>query len=276
MEFGPVHASTVSVGTSLAVRPTSGMLRTAPRAVPEQPVTRHRSHPHPLPAAPSPAPGVAHPAPRLEVVVKADTAGTLEAVVHGLSRLCAEDIELRIIGAGLGEVAKSDVLMATTGSRLVLGFQVPEGSRVEEYAREQGVEIRLYQVIHALLEDAQHLVKSLSPRQPTEQITGRAKVIALFKGSRKGIILGCEVIDGSLAVGMRFRVIDPAGPIHEGRIESLHIGPEAVREARPGQQVGLKIKGFQKARVGDWVECFRAAPPEGPPPWSPRGGLHRA
>ncbi|MEW6487962.1 MAG: hypothetical protein AB1578_08610 [Thermodesulfobacteriota bacterium] len=239
-------------------------------------MTRRHPHHHPRPApAPSPAPAAGPAAPRLEVVVKADTAGTLEAVTQGLSRTTPGDGELRIIGAGLGEVAKSDVLMATTGSRLVLGFQVPVGPRVEEYSREQGVEIRLYQVIYTLLEEARNLLQSLSPKQPVEHIVGRAKVIALFKGSRKGIILGCEVTEGRLAVGERFRVIDPAGPIHEGRIGSLHIGPDAVREARPGQQAGLKIEGFQKARVGDWVECFRVTAPGGPPPWTPRPGVQR-
>jgi translation initiation factor IF-2 len=211
----------------------------------------------------------------LEVVVKADTVGTLEAVTLGLSRTPPEGSELRIIATGLGEVSKSDVLMATTGSRLVLGFQVPVGLRVEEYAREQGVEVRLYQVIYALLEDARNILQSLAPRKPVEHTVGRAKVIALFKGSRKGIILGCEVAEGRLAVGERFRVIDAAGPIHEGTIGSLHIGPDAVREARPGQQVGLKVEGFQKARLGDWVECFRVDAPAGPPRWTPRPGVHR-
>lgn len=257
------------------------MLGPAPTTAPEPPVTRRLPHPHPHqgahPApAPSPAPAGAPAAPRLEVVVKADTAGTLEALIQGLSRTTPGDGELRIISAGLGEVAKSDVLMATTGSRLVLGFQVPVGPRVEGYAREQGVEIRLYQVIYTLLEEARGILESLAPKQPAEHIAGRAKVIALFKGSRKGIILGCEVTQGRLAVGEQFRVIDPAGTIHEGKIGSLHIGADAVGEARSGQQVGLKIEGFQKARVGDWVECFRVTAPGGPPPWTPRPGVHRA
>lgn len=209
------------------------------------------------------------------MVVKADTVGTLEAVSEAISRVSAEGVEVRVIHTGVGEATKSDVLMAATGSRLIMGFQVPTAPRVEEYAREQGVEIRLYEVIYELTGDAERIARSLAPSFPGERVTGRARVIALFKGSRKGAILGCEVQEGVLALGNRFRIIDPAGPVHEGRIDSLHIGPEAVREARPGQQVGLKVEGFRKARVGDWVECFEGVHSEGPPPWSPQGGVRR-
>ncbi|MBE0617301.1 MAG: hypothetical protein IH608_05170, partial [Proteobacteria bacterium] len=211
----------------------------------------------------------------LEVVVKADTTGTLAAVAQGLAGVSTQGTNLRVIHASVGEVAKSDLLMAATGGRLVLGFQVATGPKVEEYAREQGVEVRLYDVIYDLLGDAERIARSLVPRDTGERITGRAKVIALFKSTRKGIILGCEVQEGTLAVGKRYRIIDPAGSIHEGRIESLHVGPDAVREGRRGQQVGLKVEGFRKARRGDWVECFEVIPASGPEPWKPRGGVHR-
>lgn len=236
------------------------------------PRRRPPTHAPPAPAGPSAQVQEAV----LEVVVKADAVGTLEAVVHGLAGVAGGTVALRVIHAAVGEVAKSDVLMAATGSRLVLGFQVPTGPKVEEYAREQGVEVRLYAVIYDLLGDAQQIARSLVPRGDEERITGKAKVIALFKSTRKGVILGCEVQEGTLSLGKRFRVIDPAGPVHEGRIESLHIGPDAVREARPGQQVGLKIEGFRKARIGDWVECFEVTHAAGPAPWSPRGGVRRS
>jgi len=208
-------------------------------------------------------------------VAKAGAAGTLEAVVQGLGELDCRGAQLSVIRAAVRDVAKSDVLMAATGARLVLGFQVPTGPRVEEYARKQGVEVRLYELIYDLLGDADRIVRSLVPPETRERVTAKGKVIALFKSTRKGVILGCEVHEGTLTLGKRFRVIDPAGPVYEGTIESLHVGADAVREARPGQQVGLKIQGFRKARVGDWVECFETVPTESPAPWSPRGGVHR-
>ncbi len=211
----------------------------------------------------------------LEVVLKADAMGSVEAVAQLVAGLHVPGVEIRLIASGVGDITKSDVLMATTGSHMVIGFEVRTGPRVEEQAREQGVEIRLYQVIYDLARELEEIARSLTPRAVQERITGQADVIALFKSTRKGIILGCAVRKGSLAVGKNFRVIDAAGPVYEGVVSSLHVEQETVREARVGQQVGLKIPDFQKARVGDQVECFETLPPSGPPPWSPQGGVAR-
>jgi translation initiation factor IF-2 len=209
----------------------------------------------------------------LELVIKADAVGSVEAVTQCVRGVAVPGVEIRLVESGLGEVTKSDVLMAATSSRLVIGFTVGIGPRVEEYAREQGVEIRLYRVIYEISRDLEEIARSLVPRPPQERITARADVIALFKSTRKGIILGCAVREGVVAVGKHFRVIDAAGPIYEGIVGSLHVGPSAVREARVGQQVGLQILDFQKARVGDLVECFEIASPVGPRPWTPQGGV---
>ena len=84
----------------------------------------------------------------------------------------------------------------------------------------------------------------------------------------------CEVTEGSIALGQKLRIVDPAGEIYRGAVQSLHIGPDAVGRAQRGQQVGLKIEDFQKARVGDWVEAYEPEPADGPAPWCPRGGVY--
>jgi len=211
----------------------------------------------------------------MEVVLKTDTVGSIEAVTQCVAALSIPGVTVRVIQSGAGEVSKSDVLMAATGSRLVIGFNTGIGPRAEDAAREQGVEIRLYEVIYALSEDLENIARRLLPRAEGERVTGRGEVIALFKSTRKGIILGCSVREGTLAVGKPFRVIDPAGTLYEGVIGTLHVGPKAVREARVGQQVGIKILDFQQARVGDLVECFERVRPSGPPPWTPQGGVLR-
>ena len=101
------------------------------------------------------------------------------------------------------------------------------------------------------------------------------KVIELFKSSRKGIILGCEVIEGKLALGNNFRVISAMGPIYTGKIDSLHIEKDAVKVARTGQQVGLRISHFNKAKVGDQIECFKPGRSEVIKPWEPTGKIFR-
>ena len=208
---------------------------------------------------------------KLEFVLKCDTSGCAEAVINAIDILNLPGIEIDIISSGVGAVSKSDIFMAETGSRLILGFNVGLMGQIDHMAMEHGVEIRLYEVIYKLLEDVESIGRSFIPPTVSEEIIGTAKVIALFKSSRKGTILGCEVLSGKLAPGNRFRVIDAMGPVYTGTIESLHIEKDAVREARKGQQVGLKIRDFNKVRIGDLVESFNTAVGERQKPWTPRG-----
>lgn len=213
--------------------------------------------------------------PRLEVVVKADTGGTLEAVTHAVNGAGgAAAAEISVIGRSVGDVTKSDLAMAATGSRLVLGFDVGLPARAEAFAKEQGVEVRLYEVVDHLARDVAQIARSLVVPPAAEKLLCTARVVALFKSTRRGIILGCEVLEGKMAVGMRFRVIDVAGPIYEGVVGSLHIERDEVRHAVPGQKVGLKIADFKQARVGDLVECYEPAR-SAARPWSPRPGAVR-
>ena len=211
---------------------------------------------------------------RLEVVLKADTNGTLEACSAAVAKIRVEGVTIGLIERAVGDVSKTDLSMALTGDHLVLGFDVGALPRVEEFAREHGVEVRLYRVIYHLTRDLEEVARGLVPPREEERLLGQARVIALFKGSRKGIILGCDVLEGRIAQGKHFRVITAAGPVHTGLVESLRIERDPVTEARPGQQVGLKIQDFNKAQIGDLVECFDKAGPARRP-WSPRPGVHR-
>ncbi|NTU60678.1 MAG: hypothetical protein HGA98_06430, partial [Deltaproteobacteria bacterium] len=211
-----------------------------------------------LPGAPvQREPGSAPPV--LKVVLKADTRGTLEAVERALLREAEGGPAVEVIERGVGDVSKNDLAMALTGSRLVLGFDVGVLPRMEEYAREHGVEVRLHDLVDRLARDAAETARALVPPPAEEKIVGQARVVALFKSTRRGMILGCEVLEGRLAVGVPFRVIDPAGPVYQGRVESLHVEESAVRQAKPGQKVGVKISDFKQGRVGDLLECYETA-----------------
>jgi len=211
---------------------------------------------------------------KLEIVLKCDTTGCLEAVIAAVGSSTPPEVEIDIISSGVGAVNKSDIFMAETGSRLILGFNVGIMPQLEQMVVEHNVEIRLYEVIYKLLEDLGSIAGSLIPHEPTENIIGSAKVIALFKSSRKGIILGCEVLKGKLMLGRSFRVLGAMGPLYTGKIESLHIEKDAVREATKGQQVGLKIRNFNKARIGDLVESFQVAETRYDKPWQPQGKIY--
>ena len=212
--------------------------------------------------------------PKLEIVVKCDSVGSLEAVTHALSELVLPEVDVALIHRGLGAVSKSDVLLAETASRLIVGFQVDVLPGMGKVLKEHRVEVRLYEVIYALTNDIKAIAEGMIPSVPQEQIIGSAKVIALFKSTRKGIIMGCKILDGFLSLGQKFRIISAIGPIYTGTIQSLHIGQSVVQKATPGSEVGIKIQDFNKAHLGDLVESFRTLPQK-VRSWEPQGQIIR-
>ncbi len=207
------------------------------------------------------------------VVLKCDSAGTLEAIAASIPSAAPEGVDFTIIHSGIGAVNQSDIFMAETGSRLILGFDVDVAPKVEILSHEHTIEIRLYDVIYRLVDDLKKIGESLLPQENIEEIIGIAKVIALFKSSRKGIILGCEVLKGKLTVGKHFRIISAMGPVYSGIIESLQIEKNVIDTATVGQKVGLKIRNFKKVDIGNLVESYRSKTKERMKSWSPRAGV---
>ena len=215
--------------------------------------------------------------PKLELVLKCDSAGSLEAVREAILAAAPTGMKVNVFHAGIGMVNKSDIFMAESGSRLVVGFGVGVVQKIEPLLTQSGVEVRLYDVIYHLADDVWKIATSLIPQEEeAEKIIGAARVIALFKSSRKGIILGCKVEKGRLALGDHFRLITAMGPAYSGRIGSLHIEKDAVQAAKQGQQVGLKISDFKKASIGDLVESFLPPSKKKNQSWTPQGiVIHR-
>jgi translation initiation factor IF-2 len=211
---------------------------------------------------------------KLEIVLKCDTSGCVEAIISSIISISLPEVEIVIISSGVGSINKSDVFMAETGSKLILGFNVGIMPHIDQIAAEHNIEIRLYDVIYRLLEDVESIGGSLISPKSSEEVIGTAKVIALFKSSRKGIILGCKVLTGKLTLGDSFRVLGAMGQLYAGTIESLHIEKDAVREARKGQQVGLKIRNFNKGRIGDEVESFQPEAGQQIKSWRPQGRIY--
>jgi translation initiation factor IF-2 len=220
-----------------------------------------------------PSQGSSNPEQKLEVVLKTDTVGTQEAIVSAVKAFQIPRVAIEVVHADIGQVSKSDLFLAQTAGRLVIGFNVDVLPKIKELAKDHHVEVRLYDVIYRLLNDLKEIARSLVLREEEERVIGKAKVIALFPGGRRAIILGCQVIEGNLAVGQEFRLISAPGPVYTGIIESLHIEKDAVKEAKAGQQVGLKIENFKRAQIGDLVESFKVERARMPIRWQPRGGV---
>ena len=212
--------------------------------------------------------------PKLEIVVKCDTSGCLEAVNSAIVSLTVPGVEIHIISTGVGAINKSDIFMAATGSRLIVGFNVGLMPQLDQLLLEHNIEIRMYDVVYRLFEDIEGIARSLASHDLSEEMIGSARVIALFKSSRKGIIIGCEVLAGRLQVGKPFRILGAMGPKYTGKIESLHIEKDAVTAAVKGQQVGLKIKDFNRVKVSDLVESYHVTSGDYPKPWQPQGKIY--
>jgi translation initiation factor IF-2 len=221
----------------------------------------------------APKPPAGSKRPKLEIVLKSDSVGSMEALIKAISEITLPEADISIIHSSIGDINKSDLLLAETGSRLVLGFQVDLLPDLENALREHNIEVRLYTVIYDVTADIEAIAETIVPSASEEEIIGSAKVIALFKSTRKGIIIGCEVLRGHLAVGQHFRIITAMGPVYSGHIESIHIEDKAIQKAVPGQRVGIKIKDFNRAKTGDLVESFR--PLRRPPVWEPSGRVIR-
>jgi translation initiation factor IF-2 len=215
------------------------------------------------------------PGPALEIVLRADSDGSLEAAAAGIEHIAVPGVDINVIHRGVGDVTESDILIAETASRLIVGFQTSTLPAVDRRLMAHGVEVRLYSVIYTLTEDLRHIARDMVPTEQEEELLGSARVIALFKSSRRGIIAGCEIQDGHLAVGQTFRIISDVGIVYMGRIESLHIEQNAVNKAVRGQQVGIKIHDFNRVRVGDLVESFRILSSRSKRPWKPEGHVIR-
>lgn len=210
--------------------------------------------------------------PGIDLVLKCDAAGSVEAVSNLVSGLQTPEAHIKIIRSGVGNITKEDLLMALSGSGLVLGFNVEVAPRLEQWVKEHRVEIRLYKVIYRLAEDLAAIAQSMAPIRTEDKILGKCEVIATFKSKKGGVILGCEVVEGAVQVGKRFRVVTAMGPVHSSRIESLQVEKHPVKEARVGQQVGVQILGSPFGKVGDFIECYDEIVRR-KDKWTPRGDI---
>jgi translation initiation factor IF-2 len=213
---------------------------------------------------------------KLEVVLKCDVAGTEEAIIASLEAIQETGVEIAIIQSGVGNISKSDILMALTGSKLIIGFNVDIMPKLQQEIKEHGVEVRLFDTIYNLTESLRKIAGNMLVTEPQEKITGKAKVIATFNPGRKGIIIGCEVFEGVIELGKKFRVITAMGPSYSGKISSLQVERKNVKVGKPGQEIGIKITDWDKAKIGDLVECYATEHDSGRTPWRPRGGVFRS
>ena len=192
----------------------------------------------------------------LRLIVKADVQGSLEPVVSSLNDLSKGDIAINILHAETGNIGNNDVMLAAASRAIIIGFNVQADAAARRLAEDEGVSIRLYEIIYRLIEDIEKALKGMLEPEIKETVIGHADVRATFRISKLGNVAGCLVTNGEIRRNAIGRVRRGSDIVHEGSISSLRHLQEDVREVRHGFECGLAIKNFDKWEIGDIVECF--------------------
>jgi translation initiation factor IF-2 len=192
----------------------------------------------------------------LNIVVKADVQGSVEAVMNELAKIKHPEVGVNVIHTGVGGITESDVMLAQASNAIVVGFNVRPNAEAREQAAREGVDLRTYRVIYQLTEDIQQaLVGMLAPTRVEETI-GEAEVRALFRASRLGVIAGCYVTRGVIRRNARIRVVRDGTVVYETGIASLRRFKDDAREVQEGFECGILLEGFNDVKEGDVLEAF--------------------
>src|SRR5829696_867523 len=192
----------------------------------------------------------------LNLVVKADVAGSVEALKEALARLSTDDVRVNIVRSGVGALSDSDVMLASASDGILLGFNVRPTNTAKQVAEREGVEIRTYDVIYKALEEIQAAMRGMLAPETAENETGTAEVRAIFRVPGVGTVAGCYVTRGEISRNNRVRVVRDGTVVYEGNIASLKRFRDDVRSVREGFECGIGIENFNDVKEGDVLESF--------------------
>jgi translation initiation factor IF-2 len=191
----------------------------------------------------------------LKVVVKADTQGSVEAIVEALKKIESDKVSLEIIHSAVGTITDSDVALASASSAVILGFHTRVDSGVADKAKHEGVQIKLYAIIYELIDEVKEAMAGLLDPILKEVIIGSAEVRKIFELSKGAPVAGCIVNSGRIAKG-KVRLRRRKEVIYEGITQSLRRFQDEVNEVRAGMECGIRIEGFSEFQLGDAIECY--------------------
>jgi translation initiation factor IF-2 len=192
----------------------------------------------------------------LNLVLKGDVDGSVEALAEAFSRLGSSEVKIRVIRQSVGQISESDVLLAAASNAVIVGFHVRPDPKARELANQEKVDIRLYQVIYEAVEDLKKALSGLLKPEVKETITGTAEVRNVFNLSKAGTIAGCSIVSGKIARSSKVRLIRGGDVIWDGRIGSLKRFKDDVREVLEGFECGIGLEGYDTLQVGDLIEAY--------------------
>ena len=192
----------------------------------------------------------------LNLVVKSDVQGSLEAIVDALNKQSTEKVRINIIHGGTGAITESDILLASASDAIIIGFNVRPTAKVKEMAEHESVDIRFYDIIYKLVDEIKSAMAGLLAPVSREVYLGQAEVREVFSVPKVGSIAGSHVVDGKLTRNASVRLLRDGVVVHNGKIASLRRFKDDVREVLKGYECGISLENFNDIKVGDVIEAF--------------------
>jgi len=192
----------------------------------------------------------------LNIIVKADVMGSVEAVKQSLVKLSNEEVAVKIIHGGVGAINESDVILASASNAIIIGFNVRPDNTAKSTAETEKVDIRLYRVIYNAIEDIQAAMKGMLDPVFEEKIQGHADVRQTYRASGVGTIAGSYVTDGMITRSSQVRIVRDGIVVYEGHLASLKRFKDDVKEVKTGFECGIVFEKFNDVKEGDQIEAF--------------------
>jgi len=192
----------------------------------------------------------------VNVIVKADVNGSAEAVKNSLEKIEVEGVKVKVLRSSVGAITESDIVLANASNAIIIGFNIRPNNSIKDYAKDQGVEIRLYDIIYKAVEEMEAAMKGMLDPEYEEKVIGSAEVRQLFKFSKVGTIAGSYILDGIIKSNSKVRILRDSAVIYDGEINSIQREKDTVKEVKKGFECGITITNFNDIKVGDVIEAY--------------------
>ncbi len=193
----------------------------------------------------------------LNIIIKGDVDGSVEALADSFSKLSTEEIEIKIIHKGVGAITESDVNLASASDAIIIGFNVRPAGSAKQLAEKEEIDIRSYSIIYDAIDDLKDAMEGMLSPELKEEVTGTAEIRETFKISKVGTIAGCMVTDGKIFRNSRIRIIRDGVVVHTGELATLKRFKDDVKEVSKGYDCGIQIKGYNDIELNDTIEAYQ-------------------
>jgi len=194
---------------------------------------------------------------QVNVIIKADVHGSVEALRSSLDELSTDEVRVNIVSASVGGINEGDVSLAQASSSIMIAFNVRADATARRMASESNIEIRYYSIIYQAIDDVRDAMSGLLSPELREEFVGIAEVKDVFHSNALGAVAGCLITEGHVSKGLPIRVLRDNVVVFEGDLESLRRHKDNVKEVRMGTECGIAIKDYNDVKTGDKIECFR-------------------